>query len=849
MAFPRLRPIGSLKFEYERDGRVHDNRDNFIAAVVDHALRAKQKDTVEAEQLAFEILREQIDASRIHKSRWNLADDDQLRHLVQRKIQSTLKNRAWLSGGRGKRSPLPNVDPDRWWRKNEDGSITMPPNHLPLDWAEEILATTLDEFFTSIPLFNSPGATKLTGRDMAAIHSAMGPEAGGPAPRLLLAASAGLGKTHATLQRLATHFSKAREIDGDDYPRMNVVYACPTVELARQNAEMYRSMGGHCTVSLGRDYNLDKDPENTPCRLASVVRAIQRAGISGSIQTTLCRAVDADTGFVTYCDHFHDCAYQQQFNPNADVHFVAHSHLLHVMSEANYGRIELLVIDESFLGQMVTRKRLIAPHALVHDKYGMMIVESMQNGINPWHAFREAGITAKALRERAQTLDARSKKDQPAVYPNMSAKTALKAFDPEKGWRADPLVTVLRRIADEYEVGREGDEPIRCLAYNPEHPVTDKTGVPVTAPMIYLQYRSTFKVLRKDMPVLVLDASAHTTTLVELHIPGIEFRRIEVERRASVIQATGFTGSMSKMKGEDERYREEATAVAERFACSYGRVLIGTTKGAIAAGLKAPDNGASAHYGGVRGLNKFEGFDAVVIAGRQQMRIYDLENTARALLYDDPRPLNLTGAFHMRPSGYYLACSVEAWELYRRARAAGKNDAKPPERQGVNVACHADPFIEALRFQTTEAEIQQMIDRPRFARRPVERGDGLIVLLTEIPIDGVEVDLLVPYAELVGRPRPGQRLRQAFDQLGVLPPADVLITSTPGLWPSVKAIEYEMHAVGDVAAHLGAQRWKYRVPGRRGQPSTLYARGRNAAVQYLASHVPGGELVTPYPER
>jgi hypothetical protein len=301
------------------------------------------------------------------------------------------------------------------------------------------------------------------------------------------------------LERLAKRFARAREIDGDDYVRMNVVYACPTVELAQQNAETYRSFGGRCTVSLGRDYNFDKDPDSTPCKIPRVVRAIQKAGIAGSIQTSLCRKVDQDTGEIEFCDHFHDCAYQRQFDPEADVHFVAHSHLMHVMSEANYGRIELLVIDESFLGQQTTKKKLIAPHALVHDPYGVMVVEAMRNGVNPWHAFRDAGITVAMIEARITTLVALSEKAQPPVFPNISTKKALEAFHPEKGWKSDPLIPVLRRIRDEYKIGREGDEPIRCLAYNPSHHVSDKSGTQTTAPMIYLQYRSSFKMLRKDM--------------------------------------------------------------------------------------------------------------------------------------------------------------------------------------------------------------------------------------------------------------------------------------------------------------------------------------------------------------
>ncbi|MER8672179.1 hypothetical protein NKH45_34795 [Mesorhizobium sp. M1156] len=780
-------------------------------------------------------MREQLDLTGTHKGKWQLTDSSQLEQVLRKKIAYALgKHEDKIRNGgqkRGSRAPVPGVFPDRWWADL--------PNQLPLKLAEDLLGDAWDEFFAEIPAFNSIGVNNMTAQDLLACAPAAGPWL---PPRLLLAASPSLGKTYGTLERLANRFKRAREIDGDNYVRMNVVYACPTVELAKQNAQTYRSFGGCCTVSLGRDYDFDKDPENTPCKIPSVVRAVQRAGIAGGIQTSLCRRRDPETGVTHFCEHFNDCAYQQQFDPTADVHFVAHSHLTHVMSEAHYGRIELLIIDESFLNHQTTKKKLIPPHTLVHDPYGQIVVESMSKGINPWHAFRDAGITVAMIEARIATLVALDERAQPPVYPNINAKHVLKAFDPDKGWKSDPLITVLRRVRDEYMAAREGDEPIRSLAYNPEHPVADRAGTATVAPMLYLQYRSSFKMLRKDMPVLVLDATGHSATLAELHIPDIKFRRIEVERKATVLQATGFTGSMTKMQGDDPLYRNEAMHVAARFADTHPKMLIGTTKGAVEKGITPPNaSSAVAHFGGIRGLNKYEGFDAVLIAGRMMPRSQDLENTARALLYDDPRPLNLTGGYGMRRSGYFMQCSIEDWESYRQAVQKGRK-AKEPESWGVMVKCHDDPFIEAIRFQITEAEIIQMIDRPRWARR---EKDGLIILLTEIPIDGVPVDLLVPYNELVGRDRPGTRLQMAYEALSVLPPPDMLIrmAEVEGLWPSVEAIKFEMQAVKDIATLLHAQRWYFRKPGQRGKASCIYALERAWAASFLANHCPEAVLV------
>ncbi|MHC2797426.1 hypothetical protein ACVINZ_006438 [Mesorhizobium jarvisii] len=429
MNFPKLRPVGALQFRYDEDGIVRTRRNNFIAAVVAATIRKHPRET-EIEQLldyATAWVREQVDLSRPHQGKW-LSDESQLERFLTQKI---IYGRNKLPAGSqpGSRAPEAGVFPDRWW------APTYPPNQLPLKHAEELLGDILDEFFAGIPAFNSVGVNSMSAEELLACTAHTGPW---QPPRLLLAASPSLGKTRGALERLADRFKRARDADGEDYVRMNVVYACPTVELAKQNAETYRSFGGRCTVSLGRDYNFDKDPENTPCKIPNVVRAVQRAGIAGGIQTSLCRHRDPQTGVTQFCEHFNDCAYQQQFDPSADVHFVAHSHLTHVMSEAHYGRIELLIIDESFLNHQTTKKKLIPPHTLVHDPYGQIVVESMSKGINPWHAFRDAGITPTMLDDRIATLDLANERGQPPVYPNINAKQILKAFDPDKGWRSDP---------------------------------------------------------------------------------------------------------------------------------------------------------------------------------------------------------------------------------------------------------------------------------------------------------------------------------------------------------------------------------------------------------------------------
>jgi hypothetical protein len=796
------------------NGVVTHFRDNWITQAVAQAFDSQSSDADMA-QFVWERMQAECDV----RSPLNGAVPSCAKHVLPkvRYARRKLKDRQDTRD-----APIPNVYPD------------YVANPLKLDVAEALMQEALVDFLDSLPFWQhadvdtdamsaSELLTYVLGDSWRAMDSRTisknlraAANTAAVARRLLLPAAAGLGKTRTLLRALASWFQRAKE--NPSYRKVTIHFACPTAQLCDEAAAFYRSQGGRCATPRGRTFSRKGDGSDTLCAKPLEVTAFMRSGIGGSVTEHMCASFKDGTPY--FCEHFQGCPYHAQFDGDADIQFITHDHLFNVMSHDSYGRADLLVIDESPLPKLVTATQLIAPYELAHDTFGQIVIEAMKASKNPWIAFEEAGLSIKDVRQRITALAVNDK--PPDIYPGMNAKRLHKLLDANTGYRPDKLIRVLTKIVDEWATRREG--PIRCLSYSPAHRV--KAGdSDTTAPMLFLTYRKQMMSLRKDLPVLVLDATG-MAALLEPSIPGlVQGRRIEVERNASVLQVTGNRGSMGKLRGDDSRYRDEASAVERRFSGPYGGALLATIKDAVAKGLKhTHENGATAHYGGVRGLNKFEHLNCVILTGRIEQSPLDLEQTAKALLYDDPRPLTLTQRFNQILSGYDFADRGEA-------------------PKGRYVSRHVDPFIDALRFQTCEAEIIQMIDRCRFARKTT---CGLIVLLTEIPIPGVIVDLLMPYKDLVDRDRPGKRLRTAYEMLGALPPANMLVNvmdEGAPLWPSVAAVQQDMKRVGDIEALLKAQCYKFKIKGKRGAPSLIYAACRLMAEEYLAKTQTQAELI------
>ena len=110
----------------------------------------------------------------------------------------------------------------------------------------------------------------------------------------------------------------------------------------------------------------------------------------------------------------------------------------------------------------------------------------------------------------------------------------------------------------------------------------------------------------------------------------------------------------------------------------------------------------------------------------------------------------------------------------------------------MNVPSHPDPYYDALLRQIREAEIAQAVGRIRAVRSSTPKT---VYLLTEIPIPGLPMDVLIAYHDLVHP----SRLEQAMEDLGGILPlsAKWLAGRFPERWGSENAAKCEIRRFHD----------------------------------------------------
>ncbi|HEX8373585.1 MAG TPA: hypothetical protein VF606_00210, partial [Geminicoccaceae bacterium] len=208
---------------------------------------------------------------------------------------------------------------------------------------------------------------------------------------------------------------------------------------------------------------------------------------------------------------------------------------------------------------------------------------------------------------------------------------------------------------------------------------------------------------------------------------------------------------------------EDVRCLAEVKAAGGKRALLVTYKPAEER-LGAIPGADIAHFGGLRGLDRYKDHDTVIVAGREQPPPSAVEDLARSLFGDDDEPLALSGGYSLETRGYRLCDGT---------------------RRGVEVAVHPDPRCQAILEQIRERETEQAVDRLRLVHRP---RPARVLVLSNLPLD-LAVDRLVTWRELVPK-----RLAVAAARLdGVLPLAPAWLAERfPDLWETAEAARHEV---------------------------------------------------------
>jgi hypothetical protein len=168
--------------------------------------------------------------------------------------------------------------------------------------------------------------------------------------------------------------------------------------------------------------------------------------------------------------------------------------------------------------------------------------------------------------------------------------------------------------------------------------------------------------ISQNVERIVLDGTA--SLLLNRHAFGeqVQERRYAVPRKGLRIQVKTHTNSKARLLGArgEENRAELGAMIADLDDLVPGEVLVGASKKVR---RKLEEDGLlegvrAVHYGGERGLNVFEHCQAVLVAGREEMNLRDLEDQARGFVLDREAPFQSL-----------LDQNEEGWLLpYRRRR-------------------------------------------------------------------------------------------------------------------------------------------------------------------------------------
>jgi hypothetical protein len=502
--------------------------------------------------------------------------------------------------------------------------------------------------------------------------------------------TAGAGKTSTAAALVA------RELQ----PGEVVHWFVPTLQLSREIAEKIRAANPGILVKVieGRS--------ETNCRRHELVRQVGELGMH--VQRTCCDAsqtgIDLEeakadpllAGVVDHrCPFLAECPYQQQFKDRAQIYLFTVQHIC-LDKRDEIPAPDLIVVDERFYPELVKVKELELDSLLKarDDRLGWQVHQALKSGAPLLEALRSKGVTPAALKAAQKAeADYWYATSRLAISPGMDVETALERVRGSK--KLPRCFHLFRALAEEMEL------PDRAQGL----------AVALEGEMVRVRWVADH---RLKAPTLFLDATGDETILRAIK-PGIEFHAIDVQRRTGqVVQVVDQRLSKSSLIKERDAARNLARVqrVLDRFAADYERALVVTYKAVEdAKALTVPEGWEIAHFGAIRGIDRWRDFDAVFVVGNPLPPIQPVEDQAAVLAMLSGADVQLPGAWSEELRGYRIADG---------------------SRLGVKVKCHPNPLADACLRQHREAEIIQALDRLRMihAERPKD-----VFLLTSVVVD------------------------------------------------------------------------------------------------------------------
>lgn len=576
----------------------------------------------------------------------------------------------------------------------------------------------------------------------------------------VIKAPAGFGKTQLCAKKAAE--SKSAVIE----------FYVPTHVLAEEIRASILNFNPKKRVVVMRGRSFIDTGGQPLCLKSAVANQLSKSGFP--VFPNLCYQTGKKPNPPSICSHFSSCGYIAQFKP-ADVYIYTHSHLPLARSMLEPWQPSTVIIDEAFYSSCIKDFKFNIS-LLTHPDLPTVaqplcrdIANGMRAGSWPQIELRMLAATRKS-KEYLRAMSALKK-----------PKTIL-----------DPTISFpSQAVAGAQIISQVNFAPVRVLLHHIE--TKQANGIePVAVDFdqesgdIVVHHR--LKITRFNRPnrlqpaIYILDATA-SKKIIGQFFDVQNVREMPTERQARVIQCSSTRCSTkslvptrnrsAKKKADARRKLNEITklladlsATGQKLLVVGPSVVVGNPRTGAKSLITIPANCEAAHFGALRGIDRWKDVDTVVVIGRNQPPIKALESVARALFYDDPKPLVLYGTWGTQKRGYYMQDATQ--------------------RPGVDVDVHADARVQAVVEQIRERETIQAVDRARLVHATFRKT---VILLSNIPVD-IPVDELLTWDEIMN----GIRLEQAWEGVdGVLPLSPAWLTvAFPALWQTAAAAKQDV---------------------------------------------------------
>ncbi|WP_238547862.1 bifunctional DNA primase/polymerase [Meridianimarinicoccus roseus] len=658
----------------DSEGRVIDGRDGWLSTIAFHAVHdaVDRNDPLQPDILAYAVWARfaataDLDRSRDNGRPYTLQDaarkvTDKLRLFDERRL------------------------PDR-------EAQVSPPNHTPATDSVEAARLKLDAAIADAcdRILNWHESEKT-----------------GPAPRIGLRATVGLGKTAVSRRHVLALQRGLREKCLPD----RVIVFTPSHALAEEAAADWQVDGAK--VAVLRGYERAHPVHQTPmCSDLPAVRAAVAAKLR--IHETACQDKHGNT-----CPYFQGCLKQENRKEVAGAEVVVAPYdVLFTGLGIPPDTIALILVDEACWARAVGQTKGLHVETLdseplsglgggmfrAADAGRMADLQALRvllrdalvaNGPGPvhGHVLRAVGLDAEACRNAAD-LEQRRCQD-PGLRPGLSPQDRKRATAVAHGNARSALNQELWSVlAVLLEAGVECDGRVRVGARDP--------GTGQSA--IVINKLAALHPNLVGKPILHLDATM-VPRIAGTVLPGIRVTQIDAAApHMHITLVAGQFGKSALCNGpraspvERARRERNLSACVDHVCWHAARVIPGRTLVVTYKAIEAAFGGIPgvevAHFNGVAGLDGWRNVAQIIVIGRPLPCDTDLNDLAAALFGHDAS------------ADRYAKDAVGVWM-------------RNGSHRGVQVLRHGDPLAEDIRAAICDAELIQAIGRGRGVNRTAD---------------------------------------------------------------------------------------------------------------------------------